>query len=90
MRSSRTFIPQILDAFSRDIRPFDGVSDPSHDAVLAACRVIQHYAGLLQAADLSLSQREAGAILQARLIADRKARLPETAAQVDALINTPV
>jgi hypothetical protein len=29
-------------------------------------------------------------MLQARLIADRKARLPEITAQVDALINTPV
>ena len=90
MRSSRPSIPQILDAFSRDIRPFDGVSDPAHDAVLAACRVIQHYAGLLQAAALSLSQRAAGAMLQARLIADRKARLPEIIAEVDALINAPV
>jgi hypothetical protein len=83
---SRTFIPRILDAFSRDIRPFDGVMSPTHDTVLDACRVIQHYTGLLQAADLSLSQRDAGAMLQARLNADRKARLPEIKAQVDALI----
>jgi hypothetical protein len=83
---STNLIPGILDAFSRDILPFDGVAVPSDEQVMGACAVITRYAGLLQAADLSLSQRDAGAMLQARLNADRKARLPEIKAQVDALI----
>lgn len=83
---STNLIPGILDAFSRDILPFDGVAVPSDEQVMGACAVITRYAGLLQAADLSLSRRDAGAMLQARLNADRKARLPEIKAQVDALI----
>jgi len=90
MRSSKNFIPMILDAFSIEILPFDGAVNQGPEWALAACSVIQRYAGLLQAADLSLSQRQAGAMLQARLIADRKARLPEITEQVNALINTPV
>ena len=87
---STNLIPGILDAFSRDILPFDGVAAPSDEQVMNACTVITRYAGLLQAADLSMSQRQAGALLQSRLLADRKARLPVIAAQVKALINTPV
>lgn len=95
MRQSRTFIPRILDAFSRDIRPFD-MADPSHGRYLDyapeinAAEVVVRYVGLLQAADLSLSQRDAGAMLVARLIADRRARLNEIEAAALALINTPV
>lgn len=87
---STNLIPRILDAFSRDILPFDGVAVPTDEQVMGACAVITRYAGLLQAADLSLSQREAGSILQARLKADRAARVDTIRAQVDALINAPV
>ena len=88
--STTLLIPRILDAFSADIRPFDAVVAPSHDQVLDACEVITHYIGLLQAADLSLSQRQAGSILSARLHADRQARRDEIAANVDALIKAPI
>lgn len=87
---STDLIPGILDAFSRDILPFDGIATPSDEQVIGACSVITRYAGLLQAADLSLSQRQAGALLQARLKADRAARADTIRAQVNDLIDSPI
>lgn len=87
---STTFTPRILDAFSREVSPLLAVAAPTDEQVLTACEVITRYTGLLQAADLSLSQREAGAMLKARIQADRLARRDEIAAQVNALIESPI
>lgn len=87
---SKTFVPRILDAFGTEISPFVGVAAPTDEQVIAACGVITRYTGLLQLADLTLSQREAGALLTARIRSERLARRDDIAAQVNDLINTPV
>lgn len=87
---STTFIPRILDAFSREIAPFLAVAAPTDQQVIAACDVVTRYSGLLQAADLTLSQRGAGFMLQERLQSDRLARRDDITTQVNGLIDSSI